>query len=247
MRNKKSITLIMAMVLPLLGACTHSRSAAAPSDQASEYRDNVAAKPGMARVYVLPTFSKGLYSDLNGQATISLYPDGSNRGVRLASTSNTMFVGFDLGPGTYDLVATGEVGIEQVSKSLVASPNTVYFLRPTFYRSAKDMPKNPAETQPGLGFDGVDPEVGRAEIQHLHMAVLSRQGQAYLAKTMGGVALSAPPVVAPPVMPQSPPTFVAPTFVTVEQKLKDLQKLKNEGLITQQDYDERRRAVLNAY
>jgi hypothetical protein len=248
MRRIGWLGVTMAAMLAVLGGCAHERSTPAASDKAQEYRTAVAARPGMARIYVLPTYSKGLYSDLNGRATISIYPDGSSRGVRLASTARSMFVAFDIAPGPYDMVASAEVSIERVTKSLIAAPDTTYFLRPTFYRSAKDVPADPSQAMPGLGFDMVDPDDGRMEIQRMTMAAITPESEAFLARTMG-VKTSAPTAAAPPAALPAP-VVTAPSssnFATVEQKLKDLQKLKNEGLITQQDYDERRRSILNAY
>ena len=249
MRRKVWMGISMAVALGLLGGCAHDRPVPAPSDKSQEYRSNMTPPPGQGRVYVLPTYSKGLYSDLKGEAAIAIFPDASNRGVRLASTTHSMFVAFDIAPGTYDLEATGEAGVARVTKSLVVAAGSTYFLRPVFYRSARDIPTDLSQTTPGLGFDDVNPDVARMQIQRMTMAALSSSGQAFLDKTMGAGAQA--PTVAPVVQGQPAPTVVpVPTqnnFQIVEEKLRNLQKLRDEGLITQQDYDERRRSILNAF
>jgi hypothetical protein len=49
-------------------------------------------------------------------------------------------------------------------------------------------------------------------------------------------------VTAAPAMPSRDATFQA-----TEQKLKDLRRLRQEGLITKEEYDAKRHAILDAY
>lgn len=146
----------------------------------------ISPQSGLARIYILPTHSKGLYSDLNGQAAISLYPDGSNRGTGLGSTTASGFIAFDIGPGNYDLVASSEGGLSKAQKSLTFAPDTVYFLRPAFYRSANELPKDPSQAVPGFSFDVVPPDAAKSEIQRLNVLALRPETEAFLSRTYAG-------------------------------------------------------------
>ena len=197
----------------------------------------------MARIYILPTLSMGMFTDLDGIAGIGIFRDGSEKGAPLGTTTRSTFVAFDLPPGTYDLMAYNGP-VTKFTKSMTFASDTVYFLRPAFFRSSKDLSKvgSGAESAGnGMMFEPVSLAAGSAEIQRMDMAPLRPRGQAFL--TQAATQLIPAPAYVAPANPPVPDT----SFHTVEQKLADLQKLYREGLISQTEYDSKRQAILNAY
>ena len=234
----KALTRWMGMIaVVLVAACAPGQSKIS-SPATSEFKSNIAAPPGYARIYILPTLSMGMFSDLEGIANIGLFLDGSEKGAPLASTDRSTFVGFDLLPGTYDLMAYNGP-ITKVTKSISFTAGNVYFLRPVFFRSAKDLSKSGSgmgAVGNGMGFDPVPPTVARTEIARMNMASLRPRGQNFLNQITNRSTTQ-----------PSGPSPVDSSFQSTEQKLLDLQKLYKEGLITQSEYDAKRQAILNAY
>ncbi|MDA8233169.1 MAG: hypothetical protein M0006_17700 [Magnetospirillum sp.] len=263
---------LIAAVLAVAG-CQSAVVPASPQ-QSAEFKTGIAAPAGLARVYVLPTRSKGLMTELNGHASVALFPDGSDRGALMGATSKDSFVAFDITPGTYDVLAYGDDPFAKTTHSLTFDAGKVYFLRPSFFRTAAEMPSNPdvGYRPTGMGFDDVPPDAARAEIGRLTMAALTPEGKAFLtrmaqARTAPAALPAAMPVAPPPApaapvpqaaAPAAPPapaaaqTAPAPadaqaTFATIERKLKELRRLRQENLITQDQYDAKRKALLDAY
>jgi len=200
-----------------------------PSSPATAaFAADMAAPPGRARVYILPTLSKTIYSDPEGRAGIAIRDDGD--GARLAWTGQTTFVAFDLPPGRYTLMADAEGAFAHFARSLRFAAGTVYFLRPTFFASTADLTQGNAKG--GMDFEPVAPVVGRAEVRRMDMAALTAEGQAFLAQVR-----SAPP----------PGTSLMPdtSLATVERKLRELRQLHQDGLITTEEFDAKRRAILD--
>ncbi len=235
-----------------LGGCA-TRHAAATSQAASAYASSFAAPDGSARVYILPTHSKGMFSDLGGRADLLIFPADSERGAELGSTATTAFIAFDIAPGDYDLVAHGGDSFSKVTRLESFAAGRTYFLRPTFFRSAKDLDaasgmdidaaSGSDQAKTGMGFDVVDPATAEAEIGRLAMVRIPPLGAAFLRQTYPGVAAPAAAAAPPPQAQPAP----APVDATLEGKLRTLQRLRDEGLITQPEYDSKRQALLDAY
>ena len=287
----------------IAGACSSQPPAADPQ-AAAEFKSHIAAPSGSARVYILPTLSKAMYSDPEGRAAIAIFNDGSEKGAPLAWTAKDTFVAFDIAPGTYSLMASTEGPFAKFTQSTTFENGTVYFLRPTFFISARDLASGGAGAAAqgaGMGFEPVPFAVGNGEIQSMDMAALHSEGRTFLAQAQARLAppavanppqtqpirpvvsvpalpppaaeppppaataapAAAAPAVAAPVAARAPAPAPAPaavpapaspaaapadtTFRVVEQKLKDLRRLREEGLITKEDYDAKRRAILDAY
>jgi hypothetical protein len=236
-----------------LGGCA-TRPAVAPSQAASAYRSDFTAPAGSARVYILPTQSKGMFVDLEGRADLLIFPEDSERGAELGSTAKTAFIAFDIAPGSYDLVAHGADSFSKITRLEAFESGRTYFLRPTFFRSAKDVTASGGDT--GMGFDEVPPAQGEAEIRSMSMVPLSHKAEDFLRQTYArtggpaGAYQAAPaasypaPAAAAPPAPSAPPAEVGETL---ESKLRTLQRLRHEGLITQPEYDAKRKALLEAY
>ena len=284
---KKLAPVLIASVAVVVGACS-SPPPAVNSAATAEFKRTVAAPADSARVYILPTLSKGMFTDPEGRAGIAIFNDGSERGAPLAWTAKQTFVAFDIPPGTYDLMAYTDGSFTKFTKSMTFANGSVSFLRPTFFRSARELSaagSGAAAPNNGMGFEPVPLAIGVDEIGGMAMAELAPEGQAFLAQARtrpsppqsvhppAGPAQPAapyapppaqppvtPPVVAPPTVVPPPvpvpaavppaPPVVAPLdnqFRVVEQKLKDLRRLRQEGLITKEEYDGKRRAILDAY
>jgi hypothetical protein len=231
--------LLCLLLLLTVGACT-TPPRKAVSQASADYRANIAAPAGMARIYILPTLSKGLYTDLEGRAGIGIFKDGSEKGAPLGWTDQSTFVAFDIPAGTYDLMAYTNLSLTRFTKSMTFAPGNVYFYRPTFFRSAKDLSKNGSgmdSVNNGMTFEAVAPAAGRADIQRMDMAVLRKEGQNFL--NQAGVTQYQ--------AVQPPPVSHENDFSTVEQKLGDLQKFYQKGLITKEEYDAKRQTILNTY
>ncbi len=266
-----------ALILGALVLAGCAGTAPPPADpHSAEFKSNRGGPPGLARVYLLPTYSKGLFRDLEGRAAFAIFPEGSEHGARLGETSKGSFVAFDIGPGNYDLMAYGDDPLTRVTKPMEVEAGKAYFLRPAFFRAAKELSANPAEIRGGMGFDQVPASDAAAELTQLEMASLNPEGRAFLDRTVaaerprpGGLPTPAaavvphPPTVQPvppapvaasPAAPMVSPQDTAPvketagdSFAVIERKLRELKQLRQQGLITQQDYDGKRKAILNAY
>jgi len=256
----------VAILLALAVCACAAPPPIASSPAASEFRSNVAAPSGLARVYVLPTLSKGMFTDPEGRAGIGIFNDGSDKGAPLAWTAKSVFVAFDLPPGTYSLMAYTDGTFTKFSTSMTFDAGTVYFLRPTFFASAKDVAAAGGVKSPGMHFEALTVAAGSREIQGMEMAALRPEGQAFLAQagarsappqapyatsTQVQPAVQAAPAThpaqpAPAAMPAQATPEAAP-FAVIERKLKDLRRLRQEGLITKEEYESKRRAVLDAY
>jgi len=234
MRTHKTIPVMLFGAAMALCGCAGSSASNHISDKTAVYRNAQNAPIGLARVYILPTRSKGMFNDLNGGATISIYPGAANHGAKLGSTSGTGFIAFDIAPGDYDMVATADGGLSKAEKSFTLHSDTVYYLRPAFYRAAVELPKDSSRVPPGFTFDVVPADNARAEVQRLNMIALRPEAEAYLTHTY-----TAPAATPQPSGPSS--------FSSLEEKLRDLKRLREENLITQDDYDERRRTLLQTY
>ncbi len=232
-----------------LGGCA-TPSAVATVQAASAYTSTFAAPAGSARVYILPTQSKGMFVDLEGRAEILIFGEDSERGAELGATARTSFIAFDVAPGDYDLVAHGADSFSKFTRLESFAAGRTYFLRPTFFRSAKDVT---ASAETGMGFDVVDPAAAEAEIRPMSMVRIPRQGEDFLRRTYARTAVPAVPVAAAPPPPPAAPAAAsappppAPAGATLEDKLKTLQRLRHEGLITEPEYDAKRKALLDAY
>jgi len=260
-------TIAMALMALALGGCATSRPPAS-DPRAAEFKSSIAAPPGLARVYILPTFSKGLFTDLEGHARLAIFREGAELGAKLGVTSKTSFVAFDIGTGTYDILAYGDDPMTRVTRPIQLEAGKVYFLRPAFFRSVKEMGgPGLANANGGMAVDTVDSTVAGPEIRQLAMAALDPEGEVFLQKTRQAIPAPAPsfmpvmpPMAAP--MPASPPPLAPPapaamtaappadsgdSFAVVERKLKEIKQLRHEGLITQPEYDAKRKAILNAY
>lgn len=240
---------VMVAAVLLVSGCAHPPPKVV-SPATSEFKTNVMAPAGLARVYILPTLSKGMYSDLEGRAGIAIFYDGSEKGAPLAWTAKSTFIGFDITPGTYDLLAYTSSTVTKFTKSLTFESGAVYFLRPTFFRSMKDLSTSGSGTSAssnGMTFEPVPAAVGRAEIQRMDMSNLRTEGQNFLAQAqarrMPAQQTAAPVYIPAPVVSQPPDT----DFKGVEQKLMELRQLFQKGLITKEDYDAKRQGILNVY
>lgn len=267
-------TIAMALMALALGGCATSPRAVSSDPRAAEFKSSIAAPPGLARVYILPTFSKGLFTDLEGHARLAIFREGAELGAKLGVTGKTSFVAFDIGAGTYDILAYGDDPMTRVTRPIQLEAGKVYFLRPAFFRSVKEMGGPGLSNAPGLSsanggmaVDTVDSAVAGPEIRQLAMAALDPEGEVFLQKTRQAIPAPAPSVmpVMPPVatpMPASPPPLAPPapaamtaappadsgdSFAVIERKLKEIKQLRHEGLITQPEYDAKRKAILNAY
>ena len=226
---------ITVLLIASIAGCSGSTNRVAISERSNDFRSTITPPAGSARVYVLPTLSKGLYSDLEGRAAIVIYHDGSNHGAGLGATNRNTFVAFDIAPGSYDLAAYADNTFSRVTRSMTFAADTVYVLRPVFFRSAQDMPAKPTQVKAGLGFDSVPMEIARAEISRMSMAAQRPTGVEFLAHTYTDSR-------------QTPPAPSSAGGVDmIERKLRDLQKLLDDGLITQAEYTQRRKAVLDEY
>ncbi|MGA8260531.1 MAG: SHOCT domain-containing protein [Arenicellales bacterium] len=246
-----------ASVMPTAG----SQPAAAVNDSMSaEFKNNLRAPADAARVYVLPTFSTGLYRALDGRAGISLYREGSESvGATLGQTTAHSFIAFDVAPGSYDFYAKGHALDSRATSTLSLEAGKVYFLRPVFYRSAKDLAAERANggLKPnGLDFDSVRAEVARTEIAHLDLAPLTPDGTAFLKGSSAPSSSTEPtaPVVAAPAPASAPAPAGAsqaqPKVIqdqAIEKRLEILRDLYNKGLINKSEYDTKRKALLDAF
>ena len=245
-----------ASVMPTTG----SRPAAAVNRMSAEYKGNLRAPADAARVYVLPTFSTGIYRALDGRASIGVYREGSkSAGATLGQTTAHSFIAFDAAPGSYDFYAQGHALDSRATSTLNLKAGKVYFLRPVFYRSAKDMAAERANggVKPnGLDFDSVQPEVARTEIAHLDLAPLTPGGEAFL-KASSGTPRPAQPA-ASVVEPPAPTSAAAPAGLSqtqpklmqdqaIEKRLEILRDLYHKGLINKNEYDTKRKALLDAF
>jgi len=251
----------------VVGACAAplptADSQTARSQAAGEFKTHIAALPDSARVYILPTLSKGMFTDPEGRAGFAIFHDGSEKGAPLGWTARTTFVAFDIAPGTYDLMAYADGAFTKFTKSLTFEAGAVYFYRPAFFRSAKELaPAGSSLAAQGnsMGFDPVASAIGGSEIQSMDMAALKPEGQTFLAQARVRpipaqyaypppqyIPAASPPAPAPAAVATPAPAAADATFRVVEQKLKDLRRLRQEGLITKDEYDAKRRTILDVY
>ena len=246
MKDRAFIRWAVLAAALMVGACTRPPPKMIAAETA-DFKTNVSAPAGAARVYILPTLSKGLFTDLDGRAGITIFAENSEKGAPLAWTSKSTFVAFDIAPGTYDVMAYSTSSILKFTKALTFNAGNVYFYRPTFFRSEKDLSakgSGPDSVNNGMNFEPVPAEAGRAEIHRMDMSALKAEGQNFLAMTRAG---GMPPRYAVPAQTYYPQPLPDTGFKTVEQKLSDLQQLYNKKLITKEDYDAKRQAILNAY
>jgi hypothetical protein len=261
---KASVVCRAVVVAMMLAGCAE-KGPLAPDSRSSEFKATLAGPPPLARVYLLPTHSRGLFEDLDGRATFSIFPENSERGTRLGTTSKSSFLAFDIAPGNYDIAATADP-LARVTKPFTFEAGKTYVLRPSFFRSAKEL-QGAGNVPPGMGFDEIPTTDARAAIATLDMASLTPEGKSFVDRTSVGdtkptpaAARTAPAVAAPPVpaaVAAEPPAASLPAapahpsvderFSEVQRKLKELKQLRQDGLITEQDYDEKRKAVLAAY
>lgn len=231
---------------------------ASPTDaRSAQFKSTLAAPGEKARVYLLPTYSKGLFEDLDGRAVFAIFPEGGERGAKLGATTDASFLAFDIQPGSYGIQARGDDPLARVSKTFDFEAGKSYFLRPAFFRSAKELANDPAATQGGMDFDMVAPSDAAAELAGLDMATLTPEGDAFIHRTTRGraplPAEQSPQAPIPPAGAAAPSPSETPKspagndFTAIERKLQELKQLRDEGLITQEDYDSKRNAVLNAY
>ncbi len=242
------------------------------SAQTSAYLSSFAPPPGEARVYILPTHSQGLFSEADGHARISLFPADKERGVVLGSTAADRFLAFDIAPGSYDLVAHGNDPFSKVEQPLDVAAGKTYFLRPVFFRTTQDLH---ATGSTGMGFDPIPAEQAEAEVSHFGMAPLTEKATDFLRQTLTPAAqpmarpapapvyAPAPAVAAPapayapapapayaPAQPAPQTTASPPPPVaggTLEEKLRVLQHLYQQGLISKSDLEVKRKALLDAF
>lgn len=260
----KGVGLIVGLAASLpLAACSH-RSPVAPVQATSAYQTNFEAPSGLARVYILPTHSKGIYSDLDGRAELSIFPESSERGALLGATGRTTFIAFDIAPGGYDLIAKGGDAFSKINRFEEFSAGGVYFLRPTFFRTAKDLASATADA--GMGFDEVAPADAKAEIRGMAMVQLSAKTEEFLHRTYARPVMPAAVPAAPMAAPANPPSASVtaqpapppaatdlpsgaslPAGEGLEQKLRTLQRLRQQGLITAAEYEAKRKALIDAY
>ncbi len=262
---------VCAVAMTVAGCASPKVGAVSPLTGA--YLSHFAPPPGEGRVYILPTRSKGLFNDSNGRADLAIFPADSDHGAPLGATGSDRFVAFDVGPGSYDLVAHGGDAFSRITAPLDVEAGTVYFLRPIFFRSTEGTDKGAA---PGMTFDPVPPAEAEAELSHMSMAETPAKGEAFLRKTLAVAAVSVPaavpaaapagvarplaaPVAAAPATQQAapaplPPAAAAPApsavpaaGVSLEEKLRVLQRLFHEGLISKADLDAKRKALLEAF
>jgi len=245
-----------ASVMPATG----SQSAADVNRMSAEYKNNLRAPADAARVYVLPTFSTGLYRALDGRASIGIYRERSKSvGATLGQTTAQSFVAFDVAPGSYDFYAQGHAIASRATSTFHLKAGKVYFLRPVFYRSAKDLAADWANGRPepnGLDFGSVRPEVARTEIAHLDLAPLTPDGKAFLTASLGAprsahpaAAVVTAPVpasaAAPDVPSQAQPMLMQDQ--AIEKRLEILRDLYHKGLINKDEYDAKRKELLDAF
>lgn len=245
-----------ASVVPTAG----SQPAAAVNHMSAEYKNNLRAPADAARVYVLPTFSTGLYRALDGRATIGIYHEGSRSvGASLGQTTAHSFIAFDVAPGSYDFYAQGHAIATRATSTLNLKAGKVYFLRPVFYRSKKDLAAewdNGGLKPNGMDFGSVRAEVARTEIAHLDLAPLTPGGEAFLKASLAAplpaqaasdaVTAPAPPSAAvPPGPSKAQPTLMQDQVIV--KKLEILRDLYHKGLINKNEYDTKRQALLDAF
>ena len=245
-----------ASVMPTAG----SRPAAAVNRISAEYKNNLRAPANAARVYVLPTFSTGLYRTLDGRATIGVDREGPKPvGASLGQTTAHSFIAFDVAPGSYDFYAQGHAIASRATSTVNLKAGKVYFLRPVFYRSEKDLAAEWAKggLKPnGLDFGSVRPEVARTEIANLDLAPLTPDGEAFLKASLAAprstqpaaaaVAAPVPPSAAAPAEPsQAQPTLMRDQ--AIEKRLEILRDLYRKGLISKIEYDTKRKELLDAF
>ena len=240
---------VCAAALLVAGCSSPPERLAGPQTPLSQA--SFAPSPGAARVYILPTHSQGLFSDADGRARISIFPADKERGVTLGSTTANRFLAFDIAPGSYDLVAHGSDPFSKVEQPLDVAAGKTYFLRPVFFRTANDLREHGAT---GMGFDPIPADQAEAEANHFTMAPLTEKGATFLRQTMTPpqpVAQPAPSTVAQPAFvapqPQAAPVPPAASSGTLEEKLRVLQRLYREGLISKSDLDAKRKALLDAF
>lgn len=248
---KLSIFLAMVLGLLCLAGCVGDVPLQ-PDARSAQFKAQLSGPPEAARVYLLPTYSKGLFRDLNGRASFAIFSGGSDRGVRLGSTSKAYFLAFDVAPGRYDIQASGDDAFARMSKPFDFEAGKSYFLRPSFFRAAVEIPNGTLAVQRGITFDMLPASAAATELAGLDMAALTAEGQAFVKQTFGSTsAVHAPPlaVSAPPAASEQSvaPNNAEDRYSAAQRKLRELKGLHAEGLITQEDYDSRRKAILDAY
>ncbi len=264
---------VCAAALLVAGCSSPPERLAGPQTPLSQA--SFAPSPGAARVYILPTHSQGLFSDADGRARISIFPADKERGVTLGSTTANRFLAFDIAPGSYDLVAHGSDPFSKVEQPLDVAAGKTYFLRPVFFRTANDLrehgatgmgfdpiPADQAEaeanhftmaplTEKGATFlrQTMTPPQPVAQPAPSTMAQPAPMMMAQPAPMM--MAQPAPSTVAQPAFvapqPQAAPVPPAASSGTLEEKLRVLQRLYREGLISKSDLDAKRKALLDAF
>ncbi|MBF0561380.1 MAG: SHOCT domain-containing protein [Alphaproteobacteria bacterium] len=243
----------VASILTILAvAACESPAPVVDNPASADFKSNLAGHANTARVYILPTFSKSLFTDPQGRAGVVIFAEGDEKhGVLLGQTSKTSFIGFDIAAGNYDIMATGDDPLTKSLKSFSFTPNTAYYMRPVFFRSAVDIARSAtpqgSPQDSGMSFEMIEAAAARTEISGLSMASLTPEGEAFLhryplSKRAAEVPVAAPALSAPP-----PPIPAAPVGGGVEQKLEQLQRLYQKNLITQQEYDGKRKVLLDAF
>ncbi len=246
---KSIAALSLAILLTLVAGCA-DRAPEGNDPRAAEFKSRQAPPPRAARVYVLPTVSKGLFGDLDGKETIFIFPDASEQGTKLGATDKSRFVAFDIGPGRYDLLAKAADPLARVTEPFTFDAGKTYYLRPSFFRSAAELSSSGQKA--GMTFDRLAAADGAQAVASLDMAQISQEGGTFLAQTFARPAVVAPaPVASPPAgaaMPAAPPaTAGSSAFSTVERKLRELKALRDEGLITPDQYAAKQKVILESY
>jgi hypothetical protein len=249
--------LFLLILWPIAGFSEETPPEAA-SNVGTYYRDVTAPPKGFARVYILPKLTETLFGDREHDAKIYLGPD-SDHAVFAGNVEPGQFLAFDIEQGRTLYLRAASYG----EAILHFVDNGPVFIRPFVGVAAKPEPSGwddgdakrliEGQDQTRIGFDRLEPFSASNIIQGRSLAGLSTAALAFVSQKIGDRPIKA---AAPP-----PQTTVKPAQTDVQKSIQaipsgtnantaesDLVALKrfyDNGLITKDEYDFKRREVLH--
>ena len=253
------LVLVIIALWPITGFASDLDPAtfAAPELE-SYYRDVIEPPQGYARVYVLPNIKATLSGGTEYASDIYVGPD-ADHAVYAGHVEKGEFLSFDVEAGKSLYVKAKSFG----EATFHFSGNSPLFIRPfrQFLSATRVTGWDDEESMQLVGnidkddfaYDRIEPFTGAQHIQGWHLSALSTAAQSFVTQKIG--AKQAKPVAAAPAANANPggdtrqSVKAIPTGTTANTAESDLVALKrfyNNGLITHDEYDAKRREVLRA-
>ena len=240
----KKISVAMLALSFLCGCATKL-----PPDLDTHYKTTQSPPHGFARVYVFPGKIHSIFGETSAFYAVHAGPSDNNQAV-VGSASGNNFVGFDARPGNISIRCEGAGSVSEAGMFTLADGQTLR-LQPVQETSSTVLfgvlgAIAKAAMTPDGNFRTIESAEASTLMSTRTLAPISSEARAFFVQASSSPI--APPAVplssaAPSALPSAKNS--AQTGGNIEAQLKELRSLNSKGLITQSEYDAKRKQLLD--